>query len=131
MSPAAERRLLQVAVAAACMVPLLAGGFGVMRGPAFAGGVAGPIDLDSHFRYLSGLLLGIGLVFLGCIPAIERRTVVFRLFAAVVFVGGIARLLSFAELGLPGPGHRFGLVMELLVVPLLALWQGRVARRFG
>ena len=131
MSPAAERRLLQVAVAAACLVPLLAGGLGVLRGPVFAGGQAGTIDLDSHFRYLSGLLIGIGLVFLACIPTIERRTTLFRILAAIVFVGGLSRLLSLAELGLPGGGQRFGLVMELGVVPLLALWQGRLARRFG
>ena len=29
-------------------------------------------DLDSHFSYLSGLLLGIGVAFLFCIAAVRR-----------------------------------------------------------
>ena len=90
----------------------------------------GGANLDSHFRYLSGLLLGIGLAFAATIPAIERRTLLFRTLGAVVFVGGLARLLSALELGLPGRGHVFGLAMELVTVPLLVLWQARVARRF-
>ena len=96
-------------------------------------GVEAPVatDLDSHFRYLSGLLFGIGLVFLASIPAIERKGPIFRTLGAVIFAGGLARLLSLAEAGPPGAGHLFGLVMELGVVPLLVLWQARVARRCG
>ena len=125
-----ERTCLQVAVAVASMVPILAGIAGVVEGPAFVRGVeASPTDLDSHFRYLSGLLLGIGLAFVTCIPRIERAAVLFRALALIVFLGGIGRLLSAVLLGLPGGGHMFGLAMELGVVPLLALWQGRVARR--
>lgn len=132
MSPSAERRLLQLAVAAACLVPLGAGGAGVVAGAAMIKDLdAAPVDLDSHFRYLSGLLLGIGIGFAACLPAIERRAVPFRALGAIVVLGGFARLLSAAELGLPGGGHLFGLAMELGIVPLLMLWQWRVARRYG
>lgn len=130
MSPSAERRLLQGAAVLACAVPLTAGAAGIVRGPEFIRGVeAWPTDLDSHFRYLSGLLLGIGLAFLACVPRIEARTAIFRTLALLVVVGGLARLLSLGAVGVPGSGHVFGLVMELGVVPLLALWQARVARR--
>ena len=129
MSPAAERRLLQAATALTCLVPLLAGGAGVLEGAAMVKGEGGA-NLDSHFRYLSGLLLGIGLCFAAAIPAIERRTGLFRTLGIVIFVGGLARLLSAIELGLPSAGHLSGLAMELVVVPLLVLGQGRVARRF-
>ena len=124
-----ERRLLQIAAALACMVPLLAGGAGMLEGPPFLRGVedAVPTDLDSHFRYLSGLLFAIGLAFASCIPAIERKTARFRLLALIVFVGGLGRLLGLASSGMPGTGHIFGLVMELVTVPLLVLWQARVA----
>lgn len=133
MNPQLERRLLQIAVAAACLVPLSAGGLGVLKSAAMVKEVPLPlpVDLDSHFRYLSGLLLGIGLIFLACIPAIERRTALFRALTLIVVVGGLARLGSAIGLGLPGPGHRLGLLMELIVVPLLMLWQGRIARRFN
>lgn len=124
-----ERHLLQLAVALGCLVPLLAGGTGMIAGPAFLRGVESgmPADLDSHFRYLSGLLFAIGLAFGSCIPGIERRTARFRLLALLVFVGGLGRLLGLISSGLPGTGHVFGLAMELGAVPLLVLWQARVA----
>ena len=132
MSPVMEKRLLQAATALACLVPLSMGIASVLRSAAVLKGVEPPlpIDLDSHFRYLSGLLLGTGLVFLACLRNIERHRPVFLALGAIILVGGLARLLSAIELGWPGPGHRFGLVMELVVVPLIVLWQGRVARRF-
>jgi hypothetical protein len=123
-----ERRLLQAAVALGCVVPLLAGGSGMIEGPAFLHGVEGaPVDLDSHFRYLSGLLLAIGLAFASCIPDIEKRSARFRLLAFLVVVGGLGRLAGLIDSGAPGTGHVFGLAMELVAVPLLVAWQARVA----
>jgi hypothetical protein len=124
-----ERRLLQASVALGCAVPLVAGGAGMIEGPAFLSGIerGAPADLDSHFRYLSGLLLAIGLAFTTCIPGIERKTGRFRLLAFLVVVGGLGRLLSLASVGMPGKGEAFGLAMELVVVPLLVIWQARVA----
>lgn len=128
-----ERRLLQAAVALGCVVPLLAGGAGVIHGPRMLHGVANqvPADLGSHFRYLSGLLFAIGLAFASCIPAIEKKTARFRLLAFLVVVGGIGRAIGLASSGVPGTGHVFGLAMELGTVPLLVLWQARVAGRAG
>ncbi len=125
-----ERLLLQLIVALACLVPLAAGAAGMIQGPGMLRGVGGdgPADLDSHFRYLSGLLFAVGIGFATCIPGIERKTGRFRLLALLVFVGGLGRLVSFLSIGVPGPGHVFGLAMELVAVPLLVLWQARVAR---
>ncbi|MEA3054497.1 MAG: hypothetical protein QOG72_3400 [Sphingomonadales bacterium] len=124
-----ERRLLQTAVALGCVVPLAAGAVGIMHGPEMLHGVGDnvPADLDSHFRYLSGLLLAIGIGFATCIPGIERKTARFRLLAFLVFIGGLGRLHSLISTGMPGSGHLFGLAMELIAVPLLVLWQARVA----
>ncbi|HYI39861.1 MAG TPA: DUF4345 domain-containing protein [Allosphingosinicella sp.] len=124
-----ERRLLQAAVALGCVVPFLAGGSGMIEGPTFLRDVESPVpaDLDSHFRYLSGLLFAIGLAFASCIPGIERKTARFRLLAFLVFVGGLGRLMGLVTSGMPGTGHVFGLAMELGAVPLLVLWQARVA----
>jgi len=127
----AERRALQFATALACLVPISAGTMGVLESAAMLPGVEPPlpINLDSHYRYLSGLLLGIGIGFAICIHKIEERAPLYRFLGMIVVVGGLARLLSLAENGVPGFGHRFGLVMELAVVPALMLWQWRVARQ--
>ena len=125
-----ERRLLQAAVALGCIVPLATGAVGILHGPEMLRGVGSdvPADLDSHFRYLSGLLLAAGIGFATCVPGIERKTARFRWLALLVFVGGLGRLHSLASVGLPGGGHMFGLAMELGAVPLLVLWQARVAK---
>ena len=131
MTPLFEKRLLQVVVAVACLVPLSAGATGVLESAEMLKGVSAPVpaDLDSHYRYLSGLLLGVGLVFAYGIFAIERRTLIFRTLGAVVVVGGLGRLLAVIEGGEPSLGHLLALAMELLAVPLIVLWQARVARR--
>jgi hypothetical protein len=92
--------------------------------------LAGNADLDSHFRYLSGLLLGVGLGFAASIPTIERRSELFAVLSAAVVVGGIARLAALLSGSLPSTPHVLALGMELLVVPLLLIWQRRMARRF-
>jgi hypothetical protein len=128
----AERRLLQGAVVLASLVPLSMGLMSVIEGASVIRGVGAPTtDLDSHFRYLSGLLLGIGLAYLAALPRIERSTTLFRLLGGIILVGGLARLLSLAEDGAPSEGHVFGLAMELGVVPAITLWQSRIARRFS
>lgn len=127
-----ERRLLQLAVAIACLVPLSAGGAGVVQGYRFIDvELAAVPDFDSHFRYLSGLLLGIGLAFVASIPTIERRSELFAALSGLVVVGGLARLAALDVQEPPGTPHMLALIMELAVVPLLFAWQRRVARRFS
>jgi hypothetical protein len=124
MSPQVERRLLQLTVLLAGFVPVLAGIWGA------AGGLHAPgVSADSQTRYLSGLLLGIGLCFWGCLPRIERRGAEVRILALIVVVGGLARLFGAVFTGAWGLAVALPLVMELGVTPLAALWRERVERR--
>ncbi len=120
------KRALQATVAIGGIVPVSAGLSGAILGAGFAGEAAGA-DLDSHFRYLSGLLLGIGFAFWSTIPGIERQGARFRLLTAFVFLGGVARLFGVFVHGLPGYPMIFGLAMELFVTPLLCLWQYKLS----
>lgn len=125
-----EKRLLQLVVTLACLVPLSVGGQSVLHGPGGIGHLRDvPVDLDSHFRYISGIFFGVGVAFVTCIPAIERKGARFRLLGGLVVAGGLARAVSLIEVGPPSRGHLFGLAMELGVVPLLVLWQWRFAQR--
>ena len=131
MSPAIERRLLQAVVALACFVPLSVGGQSVLHGPGFLGHPPViPTDLDSHFRYISGIFLGVGIAFASCVPRIEATGPRFRLLGALVVSGGLSRVVSLVAVGAPSPGHLFGFAMELGAVPLLMLWQTAFARRW-
>ena len=93
-------------------------------------GVAPGVDLQSHFRYLSGLLFGLGVAFAATVPRIERRSEVFLAFCGAVMAGGLARLLGVFAAGIPTSVHQLALLMELVVVPLLLVWQRRISRRF-
>ena len=132
MTPAHERRWLQLAIALGGFVPVGAGLQGALLGAAMTGegGMPG-VSLDSHVRYLSGLLLGIGLAFWEAIPTIEKRTARVRLLTAIVALGGLMRLIGILLVGPPGGAMLFGLSMELVVTPLLCLWQARIARRYA
>ena len=134
MTRETERRLLRAAVALGCLSPFWFGLRGIVEGPAMLAGVdpgQAPPDLLSHYRYLSGLFLGIGLILLSCLPAIERRTGRFRWACAALVLGGLARALGLIMGDAPSAAHRIALAAELGVVPLLLLWQARVARRFA
>lgn len=130
MTSSIEKRLLQAVIAVACLLPLIVGGQGVLHGPAPFGHLADvPRDLDSHFRYISGIFFATGLGFVSCIPNIERKGPRFRLLGGLIFVGGVSRLISLIAVGVPSQGHVLGLGMETIVVPLLMLWQWNFARR--
>ena len=138
-----EKRLLQICVLICASVPVAAGLAGVVRGydwlldeqwrsifPLFPGELAPGLDLDSHFRYMSGLLLAIGLGFWSYVPTIETKTARFKLLTMIVVMGGMARLIGLISIGVPRGGMLFGLFMELIITPLLYLWQRRISRLF-
>ena len=113
-------------ILAAC-VPIYGGLTGVVEGARAFGAWPGAAA-DSHMRYLSGLLAAIGLMYMGCVPAVERRSTIVRTLTALVLAGGLARLAGLFLAGDPG-SMRWTLAMELGVAPVLCLWQARVAAR--
>ncbi|MDB5375347.1 MAG: hypothetical protein JWP04_3989 [Belnapia sp.] len=140
---------LRLAVALGGLVPVSAGLAGALLGPGMLGTEilgaeilraeilgaeilgaeipAASLAVDSHYRYLSGLLLGIGLGFWSTLPDPLRHTSRFRLLTAIVVLGGLARLLGLVLRGAPGRPMLAALGMELVVTPLLCLWQARLA----
>lgn len=124
-----RRRALQIVVAVAALVPVAAGSWGLAAGAGLTGDRLG-ISGDSHYRYLSGLLLGIGIAFWTCIPAIESRGRRMWLLTCLVLVGGMGRLLGVILNGWPDAAMLAALVMELAVTPAICLWQTAIAGRY-
>lgn len=94
-------------------------------------GTAASAPIDSHFRYLSGLLLAVGVAYWTTIPTIERSGARFRLLTAMVVVGGVGRFVALVSRGggVPDLPMLLALGVELGVAPLCALWQWRIAER--
>lgn len=120
-APRTSRRLLQLAVLLAATVPVTAGAWLAIEPHA---GVLG-----NHVRYLSGLLLAIGIAFWTTLPDIEAKRRRFGLLTALVVTGGLCRLIGVA-LGDPlSTPTVAALVMELAVTPFLWAWQRHLASR--
>lgn len=114
-------------VAVAALIPIGAGLAGALFGIGSLDPSSVPsLSANSHGRYLSGLLLGVGLAYWNTVPNIESSGPRFRLLTLIVFTGGLARLLAAMTDGLPSPAMTGALGMELIVTPALALWRERV-----
>ena len=98
-----------------------------LRGSSASGTSASPPTAISATS--PGLLLALGLCFWGTIPRIEERRPPFRFLTVIVVIGGLSRLVGLVLTGLPSLAMFGGLAMELIVTPLLCLWQTRVAHR--
>jgi hypothetical protein len=123
------KRALQRTVAVLALIPVLAGLSGVLLGHGLTGDQNPSVSADSHFRFLSGLLLGIGLCFWWTVPRIEEKTTFFRFLTLMIVLGGLARLLGLSITGIPSLFMLMALFSELAVTPALCLWQTWVANR--
>jgi hypothetical protein len=121
-----ERRLLQAAVAVAGFAGVMLGLTGVLFGTLHAD-LSGDVVLDSYVRFGKGVLLAIGLIYWSCIPRIEQRGDRLAPVTFVLVLGTLSRLFSAVGHGVPTLGIVVNLIAGLILVPLLWLWQRRVA----
>ena len=122
-----ERKLLQIAFAVAGLMLIGFGFAGVLFGANFTD-LSGNVVMDSYIRFLKGMLLAIGLVYWSAIPDIERRGERIALVTFILVLGAVPRLMAVISHGVPTIGIIVGLTGELIVAPLLWLWQRHVAR---
>ncbi len=71
-------------------------------GPAaIPGSVPVNATMDSEDRFYATLFLGYGVALLWCTRAIDKRALYIRFLAGLLFAGGLARVVSMAQVGLP------------------------------
>ena len=121
-----ERKLLQIAFALAGLVLIAFGFAGVFFGANFLD-LSGNVVMDSYIRFLKGMLLAIGLIYWSAIPDIERHGERIALVTFILVLGAVPRLMAVIGHGVPTIGIIISLIGELIVAPLLWLWQRRVA----
>lgn len=123
------KRGLQIFLAVFSLAPLYFGITGILFGAAglMPAGDVTP-DIDSQFRYLSGLYLGFTAIIWWFIPNIDRHVWLFRYVTLAIFLGGLARLYSYLTVGAPAPEMMAGIGIEM-ALPLVIIWQTALARK--
>lgn len=127
-----ERRLFQLIIGLLSLVPILGAVTAVGQGGAFffPDGAPVPKDLDNQYRYLAGTYLAVTLAIWWTLGNIEERLAAIRIVCAGIFIGGLGRILSMATVGMPdSPEFVAGVIIEVVLVPLLLLWQVRLRRK--
>lgn len=77
---------------------------------------------DSHVRFLGGLWLGVGLIFLASAMRLQALKPTLLVCCTLVFVGGLARFSAMQFDVLFGPRLIGSLAAELLGMPALYIW---------
>lgn len=128
--PDGGRRGLQIVLGTLSLIPLASGAAGVLVGPRALPGVDGPVpaDLDSEYRYTHAMWLTAAPILWRALPRIEREAAAVQAVSAAVFLGGVARLVSWRSRGRPHPVLVAATALELAGIPVLVAWQRRVAR---
>jgi Domain of unknown function (DUF4345) len=122
------RKSLQITLLILSLIPLFFGLTGVLFGSGrFLSADAIVPQLDNQFRYLSGIYLLVSFLIWWMVPTIERHGTLIRLVTLALFLGGVARAVSWAAVGQPPVFQIAAMILEM-AAPLFALWQSRVAR---
>ncbi|CAF5100741.1 unnamed protein product, partial [Rotaria sp. Silwood1] len=128
MAKTNQRLALQIVIGLLAIIPLFVGLQGIFRGPnMLAEGYNYPLSVDSHFRYLSGLPVAIGLLLLRSLPTIDRDASDLRRVSLLIFIGGLGRLWGLITLGFD-ISTMVATLAELFLFPFLCLWQYQVQK---
>jgi len=101
----------------------------VILGPAaIPGSIPVNATMDSEDRFYATLFAAYGAALLWCIRDVERKSMAVYVLALTFLVGGLARLVSMAAVGLPSPFFIAMTVLELLIPFFMAFMQSRIAR---
>jgi hypothetical protein len=122
-----SRRVLLFTVATLGVIPVLTGLAGVVGGLQFS-----PDDtsdtpyFDSEYRFISVWWVAAGVLLWWSLREPQHRATVTRSLLAVMVLGGLARLLGVALVGLPPAPFQVSMAVELLLIPALLVWHWRV-----
>ena len=103
----------------------------VLGTSAIPGSIPVNATMDSEDRFYATLFAAYGVALLWCTKDIERKSMVVYSLAVTFFIGGLARLVSIAAVGLPNTFFIAMTVLELLIPFFMVFMQSRVSKDAG
>jgi hypothetical protein len=123
------KRSLQVFLVTFGITALLIASLHIVLGPAaIPGSVPVNATMDSEDRFYATLFAAYGVALLWCVKDVERKSPTVYFLATTFFVGGLARLVSMAAVGLPNAFFVAMTALELLIPFFMVFMQLRVSR---
>lgn len=122
------RRPLQVTLGVLALIPAASGLAGMLAGPSVIPQDNSTVDasLDSEYRFANAFWFATAPIIWAALPRIEQRGTVLRAALGTVFVGGLARALSWRRSGRPNPAFVAAIGLELVGMPIILEWHRRV-----
>lgn len=125
------RTLFKIILVILSLIPLYFAVTGLTGGAAANNeGVAVSAGLDNQYRYLSGYYLSLFFGIWYVLGDLDNRGSVLRFLILAIFIGGLARLYSYIQVGPPPAQAMVGMALEL-GAPVLALWHRILERSPG
>ena len=118
---------LQIILGILSLIPAIVSILGITQGVVRFIPDSVTANFDSHYRYLTGYYLSLSLLVWWIIPQIEKHKTVLRIVCGGIFFGGIGRIISMTQIGIPGFGGIAFTGLELML-PLLCIWQAKLPR---
>ena len=119
---------LQIILGILSLIPAMVSILGVTKGVGrFSAPISATADFDSHYRYIAGYYLSLSFFVWWIIPQIEKHTTALKIICGGVFIGGVGRVFSMFEVGMPN-ASAIGFTCLELMLPLLCIWQARLGK---
>jgi len=124
-----QRKALQVCLFILGLIPIFSGLLSLMGvdDPLYASlGLPRNPVLDSNMRFFGGVWFVLGVAMLSTVRALERHFALYTVLWAMIFIGGIGRLLSIFLVGIPPIPFVGFTLLEIVGAPLFLYWHYRV-----
>ncbi|MEV3988657.1 DUF4345 domain-containing protein [Streptomyces sp. NPDC049837] len=122
-----SRRAFRSVLVLLALFVLVTGALEIVVGPSLLPGSPDvSTTVDSNYRFFAGIWCALGIVLTIAARDPESHAPALRAVFGAVFLGGVARAVSYLDAGAPHAMHTAFIGVELILPPLMLLWYSRV-----